>query len=61
MASEFESASHDLSSGGSSNDKHPLVKMVLERLRETRFFGEGNRITREPEEHAAAGNCTAAD
>jgi hypothetical protein len=38
MASEFESASHDLSSGGSSNDKHPLVKMVLDRLRETRFL-----------------------
>lgn len=37
MASEFESASHDLSAG-SSDDKHHLVKMVLDRLRKTRFL-----------------------
>ena len=37
MASEFESASHDLPAG-SSDDKHHLVKMVLDRLRETRFL-----------------------
>ncbi|MGH9987101.1 MAG: hypothetical protein ACRD8W_24405 [Nitrososphaeraceae archaeon] len=37
MASEFESASHDLPAG-SSDDKHHLVKMVLDRLRETQFL-----------------------
>jgi len=38
MASEFEATSHDLSSAGPSNDKYPLVKIVLDRLRETRFL-----------------------